>query len=198
MKHFLIAVTLLAASLSTADAAQLIYDGSAADGARTSRSADQGLAGQFRVSETVELTRFGMNADLQTAAGNFNFVVFEGNTLVYQSGSRPVTDAGYTEFLSPVFSLLMTTGNSYFIGVIADISVQYGCCGGGGTQGSVTSIAANSNPFDFDMPTNTGLAGAHIDVNLYSGSAAVPLPASLPLLASALAGLGFLGRRRRA
>jgi hypothetical protein len=145
-----------------------VYDGSAANSSQTKRSANSGLLGRFTVSSVLEINQFGMNVDL-TGDGNVNFVIFEDSTLVYQSGSVAFTDTGYQEVLSPSFSLTLNPGSSYFVGATTDIGASFGCCGGGGTQGVITSIAANANPSGFLNPTRGGIAGAHIDVNLYSG-----------------------------
>jgi hypothetical protein len=134
---------------------------------------DEGLAGQFTVSSAMQLTQFGVNLDLD-AAGNVNFVVFNGATLVYQSGAVAFTDTGYQEALSPALSLTLVPGNNYFIGAITEVGAAFGCCGTGGTQGVVTSIGANSNPTDFLSPTYSGTHGAHVDINLYRGSVATP------------------------
>lgn len=189
------AALLAVASATSVGAASLLYDGSAAGKELAPRAADNGIAGQFTVSAPVEVTQFGVGVDL-SVDGNLNFVVFEGlSTLLYQSGAQAFADTGYFEALSPTFSLMLTPGNSYFFGVISDVSSSYGCCGSGGAQGVVTSVSQNSNPVDFDNPTNTGLAFAHIDVSLYSGSAVVPLPAALPMLVAAIGGLALMRRR---
>ncbi|SFR47362.1 hypothetical protein SAMN04488005_2359 [Yoonia tamlensis] len=121
----------------------------------------------------MQLTQFGVGLDL-VADGNVNFVVFEDATLIYQSGSVASIDIGYHEALSPALSLTLVPGNNYFIGVTTDVGTEIGCCGTGGTQGVVTSIAANSNPSGFLNPTRGATHGAHIDINLYSGNVITP------------------------
>jgi hypothetical protein len=80
--------------------------------------------------------------------------------------------------------------------------------GGTATVSGFVDLAAGTNTFTFGFSSpgpnnggNQGLGDESWGVNQFvvaDAPAAVPLPAALPLLGAALAGLGFIARRRRA
>ena len=146
----------------------LVFDGSDAARLMSTRYSNQGIAGQFSVSHEVELTQIGMTLT-PADDGNIKFVIFEDDVLIHSSEPVPLAGNGTYEVVSPSFSVLLDPNSTYFIGAIADVEADYGCCGEGGTQGVFTSLGTNSNPSGFYVPELGDLGRTHVDVNLYVG-----------------------------
>ena len=130
-----------------------------------------GLQGGGSVSGTGSLD-FGVAANAPLGSITFDFT--GASTLGNGSYTLTFLNQTYTGGNSPQDPNSFTSigGNTWIMALWG--ANNYICCGGLG-----------------------GFAGATLGADLRLSLTPVPLPAALPLLASALAGLGFLGWRRR-
>ena len=103
------------------------------------------------------------------------------------------------EKISSSFSLTLLPGITYYIGALALETTNYTDAAQPFTQGVVTSSPPNEifSGFSNAFPTYGGFACCRIPLELFDKATAVPEPASMVLLGTALVGFGVMRRRRR-
>jgi hypothetical protein len=184
-------------------AAAPIYDGSGTSTLASGQNPGSASGANFLFSEPVRVRQFSVFRDLEQP-GNFNFLIFEGLDLAYESGPVAVAPAGgFAEYLSPVIDFTFEPGISYGVGAIGDVASQqylFFIPGGGAsrTENGITNVQANANFSGFESPERIGNGFARVPASLYDAPvSAVPAPPGFALLAGA-AGLLLLRRRRGA
>jgi hypothetical protein len=190
--------TTTALLFATASNAALVFESDAATGS-SNRSAQSGIMTRIEVSNTVHLTNFAVQMDLNTA-GNVKFVIFNSLTgsLLFDSGVKAFADDGDTFKLSDAFSFDLLAGTRYALGVLSDVgSIQDYVVPGGKTMGDITSLGSNQNASGFASPTfDAGLAGTDGRIRLFADAGTtVPEPSSVLLMALGLLAVGVVRRK---
>lgn len=151
------------------------------------------FGGNINNGDTVDVLATGYNFNAQfedgDAADTFTFT-FENNsdqlaavtlttaTINQQGGNAFFTDGVDTTFGSFSRSTAQGAFDAFQFTVLID------------------ALSSETLTFDFgDVEINT--SGLTTDIDFILSASPVPVPAALPLFASALLGLGLLGRRRR-
>jgi hypothetical protein len=165
----------------------------------------------------VNIGGFGVYGQAE-AAGSIKYVVFDGSSLIYQSGIQGVSTGGARWFDSPAMSLTLTAGHTYSMGVIASNMFAWGR-----NAEPVSPITANGltiNAFEgLVQAPNTILEGGGTfagdpiyasdwgGVNYFQGSVRVfdagggvppiPEPSEWAMLLAGLMVVGFVAKRQR-
>ncbi len=181
------------------------------------------LASVIVGSNPVTIDQFGLHGK-QEADGSLRFSIFDASTgapgaggtfvpnltRVYDSG--PIaTPAGASLdwLLSPIFSLTLDAGKTYYMGIISDQTFSFSSSipapavdfGLGlsmpNSTGAFADRGRNGNFGNFSDPIFTRTGWSQISAQVYGTPAPVPLPAAIWLFGSGVAAVATLARRRR-
>jgi len=186
-------------------AATLLFDDASRGNFQSSRGAGDSPIAAITVSSDTVIGQIGALVDL-TSAGNMKFVIFDltTNNLLFSTGSQLFADNGLAYKLSSAFApFTLHAGTTYGMGAIADVGglweINNGSSGTPFTQNGITaSDDVNGNVANFAAPSLGANGSAMIMIQLYSGTTAVPEPATSALLAFGLGTSLFAGLRARA
>ncbi len=143
-------------------------------------------------------------SELTGTFGSVNWTT-TGNALLFNQTKFVAAPGGSTpdyDIVTDPFSFTFLANRRYDIVVVGDTGSMIGSWdiqNGDGSintvQGGFESINQNSNNSLTPFASNVGYASVDPHIRLSSGVAPVPLPATLPLAAVAIAALGLIGRR---
>ncbi|MEM7178461.1 MAG: VPLPA-CTERM sorting domain-containing protein [Pseudomonadota bacterium] len=178
--------------------AALLYDGSAKTTEISIRPAGQAPLARFEFEAPAEINGITTFVD-PDGSGTVKFLIFDGESLVFDIATPFSDTGGQQQMVSPFFSFNVLPGREYSIGTVLDVPTQHFFGLGQDTQGVVTNRGQNSNVITFNSPTLGFPGGGSGGVTLEGSVSptAVPIPAVAPMLLAALGALGFIGRRRR-
>jgi hypothetical protein len=191
-RMLLLVATGLGASLGL-QADPILLDSGTLNGT-ASRSAGSGFATGISVTTTTNLTQIALNLGMP-GGGNIKYMIWDGtNTNLLFSQTVAVGASATTSYvLSNPFSFSLTAGSTYYIGAIADGSLNYGYIFPATTvtQNGLTSLSSGStNYLNFASPTfNPGTVAITLPIQLFGtqgtggggggGGGQTPEPATL-------------------
>jgi hypothetical protein len=165
------------------------------------------MAGIVVGNNNVTIDQFGLYSQ-QLSDGNLRFDIFTSSgTLVYDSGAIATAAESSLQWnYSPTFNLTLNANTTYYFGILSDQNfvnywnepapAVYGL-GLTALQSCFSCARGDSgNAVDFNNPTLYSTAWVQESVQIM-GTAPVPLPATVWLFASALAGLVGFNRREK-
>ena len=186
-------------------AATLLFDNASRGDFQSNRGAAVSPIAAITVSSDTVIGQIGALVDLNSA-GNMKFLIFDftTNNLLFSTGSQLFADNGLAYKVSSAFApFTLHAGTTYGIGAIADVGglweINAASSGTPFTENGITaSDDVNGNVVNFGSPAITSKFSAMIMIQLYSGTTAVPEPATSALLAFGLGTSVFAGLRARA
>jgi hypothetical protein len=159
------------ASVQTlANSVQMFDTLDAAGAALVARPAGNSIGAQISVTIGTTLTRISVFNEMPSR-GNLRFVIFDhpGHNLLVVTNPQPfapdATGVGTWKDSVP-FSFALVAGQSYDVGAISDVAVNWGADLTFDTTPNFTS-AGNANLSNFNNPTVTPHGGADTQVRLY-------------------------------
>lgn len=137
-------------------------------------------------SVSGDLTGLGSNPDLGTLGTGINTII--GSITATGNGSDGFDGFAFTIATDATYTVSIFNPDAAFIG-FTNFTNQ-----GSGSITGVTALTAGNVTFSYTGTVNTGNFDYQIDITVPS---VVPLPATLPLFASALGFVGYMGWRRK-
>jgi hypothetical protein len=74
----------------------------------------------------VNIGGFGVYGQAENTSGSLRWIVFDGSSLIYQSGTQGITSGGAKWYDSPTLSLTLEAGHTYSMGLIATDMFAWG------------------------------------------------------------------------
>jgi hypothetical protein len=163
---------------------------------------------------SINMSGFGVYGRAESA-GSIKWAVFDGSSLIYESGSQAVSSGSARWFDSPTMNVTLQAGHTYSMALVATNMFAWGR-----NEEPVSPITANGltiNAYEglVHAPNTNpngggGFAGSPIwasdlgGVDYFQGSvrvdgipAAIPEPSEWAMLVAGLMVIGFVANRRR-
>jgi hypothetical protein len=165
----------------------------------------------------VNIGGFGVYGKAENTSGSLKWIVFDGSSLIYQSGIQSVSTGGAKWYDSPTFNLTLLAGHTYSMGLIATDMFAWGRNDGtlsAVTQNGLTikafeglvqapnTLAEGGGSFAGDPIYASDFGGVDYfqgSVRVFSAGGAVPPvpePSEWMMLAAGLMVVSFVARRR--